>query len=1001
MPGIGRTIGDSLYSVGMALSCPPACIAPGYWTWRSSCVLFRLLAPSVIVSEYPTMADSSRSSTLASLRCLSTLPVRAPDLMVSGTSCPGDQQPTYYRMPREVKAVRYGAYLHRKASSAISNLSSLVALGLGKGADVLGPHFVGPANRSLFPRQAARPRGLGTSPSESLTAVLRKRTASDATFGDPDSFGHVCPHSSSLCHVPRAVSENRSVPSGPVIPLGKEWCAAAGGSEASGDMLGFSGACASGQSQQSDSATASDVALDYSKQHHPAPGLQRPAAMRPQLQNTCSGQQSQRVAVVPAVEESARSFAGLAPISNAQLSSCEPVAWQNLVGGHMPRPWTSCDVGIHASAGAMPMAMAAPDQRVASLGPSSKLQQWPRGQSPPAQHGLMGRTNRASEAELVAAAGAQKNHAAPRKAVGWSHHTPQCLCDLPAPSCAVGQFVRRGGLDLPELVRTNAAAEQWPQSMPLALPARKQQQQTRISQAHPDGSILGDLSSINPQLRAAVAASAVATAEHWQQQLARLPAMDAVLKCWPMPSFADQPGENVIERNGDVRSKCGDTVNRTTLTRDANVGLAQLKHLLTPLPRRNARIRLDRGRSKKLRMCMALSLEALATPLPADTCQARTELWDLIHLNVPFTMRSDVEQVSGGSRNIGLGALAESGIGDDYCYTCDGGHQGEEELLGQSGEVDAEPVQNDSDVYICSEGLVCLASLASGESIRSGWRLPFLVRQWHPAGNGSERSGGCAAGPPGAPGGCCSAARCGWQGSTPKQTGQRPTLYFAEPLHDMPRLLLDSWERMCANALAVNGSDIPDGMVASCCVAAGNPCVSAKCGDDLEDDCSCCQQDEFQLGDLSLLVLSHCDLGFLNSVGALTPVQLVARASPPMPSVGPTWQQAAQAAAEVLEQRYVELACRSELLLGRDRTMVLYVDAADGAVLVQQHLDGGAVRNLAAGRNTSMKLHHHWQWLHDFLDELRSLRPGPYVLIFNPSSKCLELLGAGEMPAQE
>ncbi|GIL45692.1 hypothetical protein Vafri_2879 [Volvox africanus] len=976
----------------MALPCPPACIAPGYWTWRSS--------PSAIASEFPTMADSSRSSTLASLRCLSMLPVHVPDLMVSGTSCPDDQQPTYYRMPSEVKAVRYRAYLHRKASSAVSNLSRLMELGLGKGADVLGLNVVGPTSRSLFPRQAAQPQGLGTSPSASLTAVLRKRTASDATFGDPDSTGHGCPHSSSLCHAQRT-SENRSVPSGPAIPLGKDWCAAAGGSEVTGEMLGLSAACASWQSGQSDSATASDEAFDYSKQHHLAPGFQRPAAMRPQLQNACSGQQSQRVAVVPAAEESARSFVGPAPASNAQLSSSQTVAWQPLVGSHRPRPLTLCGVGTHA--GAMAMAMAALDQHVTSLVPSSKLQQMP--QLPPAQHGFGGRTGRASEAELVTAAGAQENHPAARTAVGWSIHTPQCLCDLPAPSCALEQLVCRGGFTSSELVRTNAAADQLAQQpcpsslMPLALPAQKQQQQTRISQAHPDGSILKDLSSINPQLRPALEASAAATVAHWRQQLARLPAMDAVLKRWPVPSFAHQPEENVMERNGNAHSKCGGTVSRTTLTGDANVGLAQLKHVLTPLPRRNAGIQLDQRRLEQLRMRMALSLEALATPLPADTCQARTELWDLIHLNVPFTMRPDGEQAPGGSRNVSLGAHTEYGIGDDCCCICDGGHQGGEEVRVQSGEVDAEPVQNDSDVYICREGLICLASLASGESIRSGWRLPFLVRQWHPAGSGSERRGGCAAEPPGVPGCSGSAAHCGWQGNMPKQTGQRPTLYFAEPLHDMPRLILDSWERMCANALAASGSDIPDNMD-SWCVSAGNSCVGAKCGDDLEDDCSCCQQDEFELGDLSLLVLSHCDVGLLNSSGVLTPMQLVALASPPMLSGGPTRQQAAQAAAEVVEQRYVELACRSELLLGRDRTMVLYVDAADGAVLVQDHLDGGAVRNLAAGRNTGMKLHHRWQWVHDFLDELRSLRPGPYVLFLNPTSKCLELLGAGEVPAQ-
>ncbi|GIL71946.1 hypothetical protein Vretimale_605 [Volvox reticuliferus] len=961
------------------------------------------LAPSVVASEFPTMAKASGSSALESLRCLSMLPVHAPDLTVSGTSCLDDQQPTCCRMPSEVKAVRYGAYLRRKTSSAVSNLYRLMELGLAKGADVLGPDILGPTNDSLCPRQAAQSRPPGMSPSASLTAGVRKRTASEASFGDPDSSDHFGPHSSGLCHAART-SENRSIPSVPAIRLRKGWCDGAVGSDATGEMLQSNAASVSRQSRQSDSATASDVVHDDSQEHHPAPGLRRPAATRPQFQNACNGQQSQRVAVVPPAEESARSFVGPASTSNAQLSPSEQVLWQDPVGP----PVTSRGVGIPANGGTM--AMAESGQRIASLGPSSQLQQK---QLPPEQYdfGIV------SKAELVTAACPQKNHGAAHMAGHWSHHTPQCICDLPAPASALEQLVCRREFTSAGLMIGNSAAsrDQWAQQpcpsplMPLALPEQQQQQQT-ISQAHADGSILGDLSSVNPRLWTALEASAAATAAHWRQQLSRLPVMDAVLKHWPLASFAQRLGENVMEHNAGIRSKYGTNMSSRTLTGDSGVGLMQLKHVLTPLPRRNAGVPVDQGRSVELKAGTALPLKALTTPLPADTCQARTELWDLIHLNVPFTIRPDDEQVPGrivsvstfgasgaksaAGRNETLGALSEPRIGDG----CDDGHPRGEDILLHS---DVEPNQDDSDVYICREGLVCLASLASGESIRSGWRLPFLVRQWHAARNGDERTASCAAEPPEAPGCSCSAACCGWHGRMLRQTGQRPTLYFAEPLHDMPRLLLDSWARMCANALAVSGNDVRSHMVDSCCAVAGSSCVGVQRGDVLEDDCSCCQQDEFQLGGLSLLVLSHCDLGFLSGSGALTPVQLVALASPPMLSGGPARQQAAQAMGKVLEQRYIELACRSELLLGPDCTMVLFVDAADGTVLLQQRLDGGAVRHLAAGRSTGMKLHHHWQVVYDILDELRSLRPGPYVLYLNSSSKCLELLGAGEMPVRK
>ncbi|EFJ52330.1 hypothetical protein VOLCADRAFT_86651 [Volvox carteri f. nagariensis] len=535
--------------------------------------------------------------------------------------------------------------------------------------------------------------------------------------------------------------------------------------------------------------------------------------------------------------------------------------------------------------------------------------------------------------------------------------------------------------EAPGAVRLADASVQ-PPCLPLLKPLSplscQQEAQQLAAQAYGDERILNLIFSVNPRMQEVVEATAAATAAQWQKQFAALPAVNTVLKRWPVASLAQQLAGNAAERDVHRRSSCGGGGSNSSILGRADGRPPQMKHVLTPLPRRSADVRLSQMTRQERKGThgagAVLPLEVLSAPLRPDTCQARTELWDLVHLNVPFTMcpagRAGLDE-GGLVSPLDAATVAKSKgtcgrlDGTDGCCGCAKGQGGHE-------KVESEASQDDPDVFISTEGLVCLASLACGRNNGGGWRLPLLVRprQLHYRDDGQV---------------------CNSPDGLPGDTDQLPALYFTEPLHDAPRLMLDSWSRMCACALAARQRDGPGHAATDNVSLGGSEGAQDKASE--SEDCPCCQQDEWQLGELSLLVLSHSCLGLVSGSGSLIPAQLVALASTGGHSGRAARQQASQAVIDILAERYIELACRAELLRGPASTLAVVVDAVDGTLLAQQYLDSGAIRQLAAEQRAEEQVQSCWHLVHKLLDELRRLPPGPYMLHMNASSRRLELLG--------
>ncbi|GLC34482.1 hypothetical protein PLESTB_001256400 [Pleodorina starrii] len=1009
------------------------------WTWRSW--------PDTVAPELLKLASPSRSSTLASLRCLSTLPVYGQsgtpaDVMLGAADY---QQPACYRAYRRAQATHYTAYMQRKISSAVSSLNQLL-----RKWEEAGPHAACTGQLPCAPHgsdggRPATQSGPAAPPSSnadrqevSLPADVRKRSASVASLGEP-SARHACPPTSSLHPTSRA-SDDCGTPSGPADPVSQA-------------EYGWDG---TGESAWVPPRSAGDAGpVDSSSGPHNSSGaaLVQPCGGPTPDPSVVSrrgclilrGQQQQQhsmgtAAAAPAVAAggTARANAGSGPGSGARPLPGRPAARPGSGGPQQPAPLHG---GIDASGGGgvVPfrggfLAQPPPCQRAETLG--SNLYLRPQPGPPGAPREAPEAAGRAVSMAGNSGVGAPGHGAFVAQGGGPPQRAPPSLCNLPAPSLSIQQLVSRRGLGgggpLGQVGRCDAANPQpqhlpQPQVAPMAPPSaqqpRQQQQDQQLvveaatAQARGDDSSSAILGCSDLRLRAAVEATAAATAAHWQQQVAALPQMTQLYRRWSLTSLATQLAGISGSRNAAFHGSGGAYSSAAAGTGGAGGVAPLLRHTQTPLPRRRAAAQLDLGPCQGA--LQAVPLGALSEPLPADTCQGRSELWDLLLLNLPFAAGPggvcgpDGVDLPSTAMETDSSGLSESIKGDRGggangscagCCCCGGGGQAGEGAVmeEQADEADAEGGQDDSDVYVCSEGLVCLASLVSTpHPSRGGWCLPFLVRPRRPS-EVDEAQGAAGGG-----GGCrCNAARC-------QQSGSSPTLYFAEPLRDAPGLLADSWSRMCASALVTSrsGSGVAGGHgsggrpAAAAANAGGSEALEEMAATvEEEEDCPCCQQDEWQLGGLSLLVLSHCDVGTAGGShssrggppAAPLPAHVVALAGASGLAGGAARQAATSAAAAAVALRYPELACRTELLSTRRTTnaatVVVVVDPGDGALLAQQCLDRGALQRLATERSAQGDC---WQLVHDLLSELQRLPPGPYMLRMDAVAQSLELRGVG------
>eukprot|EP00198_Chlamydomonas_reinhardtii_P001196 XP_001690531.1 predicted protein [Chlamydomonas reinhardtii] len=425
------------------------------------------------------------------------------------------------------------------------------------------------------------------------------------------------------------------------------------------------------------------------------------------------------------------------------------------------------------------------------------------------------------------------------------------------------------------------------------------------------------LRSADPDVTAALLATASAAAAQQQEWRSQLPALDRLLCSWPLAELQEQlqcqpPG--AVGRSGQA-------------------------------PR--------------------LARSPMVTALEADACESRGDLWAL------FCHVMEAHQAEQAAASEAAAAAAAAG-GET-------GLQQHQHQMG-AGEEEEQGAEDDPDVYITDDALVCLAALGSEVHGRCGWSLPVMLG-----------------------------------------------------------LVLGSWTRMCTRAMAAGAAGGAAGPGDAVCGHAadggqGQGCAGDEAVDGLHevptaahsDSCECCQQDEWRLGPgASLLVLSHCDVaaaasGTCSRAGAqapagwqadgrpggmavaaeVEPVQVMALAARGSAYAaqaagcngvdsGASGTSAAAAALAAAAAHYPELACRAQLLRGCVETQVVVVDPADGAVLAQQRLGPGALARLSS----QDQVERCWRLAAQLLGWLQRLPPGPYELRLDLSLKRLELRG--------
>ncbi|KAG2501141.1 hypothetical protein HYH03_000958 [Edaphochlamys debaryana] len=518
-----------------------------------------------------------------------------------------------------------------------------------------------------------------------------------------------------------------------------------------------------------------------------------------------------------------------------------------------------------------------------------------------------------------------------------------CLCSLPAPSLTLAQLMER-----PHHTRTGPGP-----GPNTRAPAASQQ-----GKAGPGASTVlpaGEwLARAHPDVRSAVRATAAAAAAVQEERLAALPSGTEVRQRWTLPLRLPLCA-------GDAHASaappdCAGPLGTSTQSRCA------LRHLSTVLPRSAApapRVGCGGDTDPAAAGLSPLPLAALSRPLRADTCPSRGDMWALFRHHMGLQRQGLPDEVGEEEEDEGQeGGYAEPGEG---------------------GAEASEP-----EVFLTHEALACLAALAGDGGAgggSGGWRLPVLVREQrrrrHAAGADAVAEDGGAGG--------------GRGEALPS------ALYFGEPLWDEPALLRHAWSRLCGQALAAARGG-PGSAAADDDHTAG--AEEEDAGDEeQQEECEHCQQDEWLLGGLRLLVVSHtrtCAGGSCGGGGGDGQVQVEPPAAPLQVAAVPVaaggkGREAAAAVAGAVGAAALELACRAELLTGDTSTLVVAVDPSSGARVAQQRLRGRALAQLAAERHGAAQAHEPWRLAGELLAMLRRQPPGPYMLVLNAGEASLEL----------
>lgn len=465
------------------------------------------------------------------------------------------------------------------------------------------------------------------------------------------------------------------------------------------------------------------------------------------------------------------------------------------------------------------------------------------------------------------------------------------------------------------------------------------------------------LRSADPDVTAALLATASAAAAQQQEWRSQLPALDRLLCSWPLAELQEQlqcqpPGavgrcgqaggtgaqQPAAARPAPGRADVGQGVSGTCggnsavasapggvcASRDEESdgessggggGGAQeplLQFSCTPFRRRRAAQTVPRCRAHadvphSSGQAPRLARSPMVTALEADACESRGDLWAL------FCHVMEAHQAEQAAASEAAAAAAAAG-GET-------GLQQHQHQMG-AGEEEEQGAEDDPDVYITDDALVCLAALGSEVHGRCGWSLPVMVRQRGSAGAVAAAGGPALCSQPDTPhgtprrdsmggsgsmdaddGGAGHGSSCAGEGAeavcgggraggrTSSRSAAAPsTLYFGPPLLDQLGLVLGSWTRMCTRAMAAGAAGGAAGPGDAVCGHAadggqGQGCAGDEAVDGLHevptaahsDSCECCQQDEWRLGPgASLLVLSHCDVaaaasGTCSRAGAQAP----------------------------------------------------------------------------------------------------------------------------------
>ncbi|GFR40101.1 hypothetical protein Agub_g653 [Astrephomene gubernaculifera] len=1010
-----------------------------------------------IPAELPRMAKPSQASVLASVRCLAALPACSPDTGPTEGRTVGNVpivQLSSKDLDHHAKPTHYQAFLHRKVASAMADVQKRLRLLEGRPAAsrlrdtaartaptspagdpfaLLQPSPAWTHSGAAAAAAVTAPVGSpGSSAPAACAAHRHKRSASEAgIFTAAAQLPPALRPPSSVRPTTPDMSDDCTTPTAPAPQPSRDW-GATGGEVSVEQRRSMSGSAAPGE------AAAAVTSLCSGHRPHgqappPPPLPQRQERQHRQQQHSgrCAGQQlphpQQQHALRPAGAASAPAHAAGGQATQLPRGNAAPPGPSP--GAMAPVPSVAQAAG--AFAGQAGRTQAAAQQASAASGQQPQRHPVPvyggTLHPPPPRHRPTAalqppvRPPQQAPQPPQQVTGPGSMQATPRQEEGaLARCQPPLLCDLPAPSLTLQQLVARGTYHQGGTAAREGARKQPqppPQSQQLELQhPRMQPRGQRPEEQHGTNNPHRNLTDAleapsNARLRGALEATAAAAAACYHRQLAALPAMDQVLRSWPLASLSQsfcRGGSSGV--SSLAGSGAGAALPHSPTAADQPPQLEKrplMRYVQTALPRRTAAAELDLQALQRQRGgAVHLPLAASAAALPADTCQSRQDLWELFlfHLSqleatgpgpspqavqAAFSENDERDAVEGWKVGSGAnaGAVGQAGACTCSCHT--GGTQG-----GELADVAIDSSNDDSDVYITDEGLVCLSSLAVAPYGNSGWQLPFLVRQRQLLGEG------CAEEPELTP--SSAAAGSGTNPPCPscsplcaRARAQQPplhTLYFAEPLRDASGMLFDAWARTCTKALvaAASGSG-----------GTGEQAHGVQqAGASEAEDCPCCQQDEWALGGLSLLVLSHCHVGLAGAGAqghsAVQPLQLLPLAAAPAAGNKEAQgrnTQAAAAAAVAAALRSPGLACGAQLLSSCASTMVAVIDPMDGRVLAQQRADNGALAQLLVEGSGDEQLQRHWRLVLDLFSKLRRLSPGPYMLTMDATNQVLELRG--------